>query len=225
MIPRSAELVVGDDDHHVLPLRAGLELRHQIRDVRISFGDGRVARMLIEVALRLVERHGGQAARGDIGDQLLIVLQVRGALGAPSRRIEVRVVIEGLMMRLEIGAPARRLGRIDDAAFCAGRLAAVGERRVPGAGIPRPGDMFLVQPVADGGRRLRRQGGVLGGVRVEPGGIARRGRIAARLIRRLHGIHRMELAVAEVVGRRDVAALRELRRSIQRRGGRTRGKP
>ena len=80
MIPCAAELVVGDDDHHVLPLRTGAQFRHQIGDVRIAFRDRRVAGMLIQIALRLVEHHRRQAAGGGIGDQLAIVLQVRGAL-------------------------------------------------------------------------------------------------------------------------------------------------
>ena len=41
--------------------------------------------------------------------------------------------------------------------------------------------------------------------------------VAARLIRRLHGVHRVEFAVAEIVGRRDIAALRESRRFVQGR--------
>ena len=123
-------------------------------------------------------------------------------------------------MRLEVGAAARSLGRIDHAALRRRRLRA--RRRAPPSRRPhtRPSSpvfSFKRSPMVGsvcGGRVVAWTGSAY-----SPARIARRGRIAARLIRRLHGVHRAELAVAEVVCGRDVAALRELRRSIERGGG------
>ena len=36
VIPSTTELIIGDDDYHVFPLRAGLQLRHQVGDVRVA---------------------------------------------------------------------------------------------------------------------------------------------------------------------------------------------
>ncbi|KAI1696756.1 doxX domain-containing protein [Ditylenchus destructor] len=39
VVPLAAVLVVGHDDHHVLPLRAGLQLGHQVGDLLVRVGD------------------------------------------------------------------------------------------------------------------------------------------------------------------------------------------
>ena len=70
MVPGTAVFVVGNHDHHVAPLRACAQLGDEIRDVRIAIRDRSVAWVLIEIALRLVERDRRQAACGDIGEQV-----------------------------------------------------------------------------------------------------------------------------------------------------------
>ncbi len=62
VVVEAAVFVVSHDDQHVLPLRAGLQLGNQISNVRIAVSDVGVAVVLVQVALRLVERHGGQRA-------------------------------------------------------------------------------------------------------------------------------------------------------------------
>ena len=68
MIPSAAKFIVGDDDHHVFPLRTRLQLGDQIGDVRIAVRDRGIARVLVELSLRLIKNHRRQAARGDLVD-------------------------------------------------------------------------------------------------------------------------------------------------------------
>ena len=130
--------------------------------------------------------------------------------------IELGVVIERLMMRLKIGAARRAVRGIDHPARSARRLRAVLERRAPSSRIPGPGNPPRIQPICDGGLGLRRQGARQGGIGIFTLRVRRRRRIAARLIRRLHGVHGMEFAVAEEILGRDAAAIDETRRAIQR---------
>ncbi len=191
--------------------------------MRVALRDRSVSGMLIEISLRLVEHHRRQAARGDIGEQVLIVLQMRRALRGLRRRIERSVVVERLVMRLEVRAAARRLGCIDHPAqlFCG--LFAVRDRGIPRACIPDPGDVPAAQAIADGGGGLRRQGRRFCGVCILPARIGRGRRIAARLIGGLHGVDGVELAVAEIAGRCDIAASLELGRPVERRSRRVFG--
>ena len=136
-----------------------------------------------------------------------------------------RVVVERLMVGLEIGTAAGRLRRIDHLAAPGSRAAC--RRRSHRSTRPhtRPSAMFFALS------RSPMVGAVCGGSVVAVAGIAHRRlgvvgrrRIAARLIRRLHGVHRVELAVAEIVRRRDIAALHEFGRPVERRGRRIRGR-
>ena len=98
-------------------------------------------------------------------------------------------IIEGLMVVLEI---RYRVGVLPV------------QRRLPSAGIPRPGDALGAQQIADRLLGLRRQGRRLCRVRI--GGVAsRRGAVGARLIGRLHRVDRVEIggeiAVLDEFGR------------------------
>ena len=70
VIPEAAVLVIGDDDEHVRPLRALLEMRDDVGDVRVAGQHVGIARMLVEIALRLVERDLRQLAGIDRLDEL-----------------------------------------------------------------------------------------------------------------------------------------------------------
>src|SRR5262249_28871704 len=128
VVPGAAVLVVGDDDGAAAPERAPLEPSEDARHLVIAARDVGITAMLALRAARLPERHRGQAAVGDRGQQVGLVLQV---LGARRRALAVaREVDERLMMELEQSV----------------RLA--GERVVPAAGIPGPADAFVAEAVA-----------------------------------------------------------------------------
>ncbi len=205
VVPEAAVLVIGHDDQHVLPLRAGLQLGDHAGDVRVAVGHAGIARVLVEVALRLVEAHGRQLAGGGVLQELRVeILQVLRAVGRGGGlgRIELRVVIEGLVVELEVrrgpGEGAVRGGRR--------------QRRVVAARIPGPAHILLVKQVGDGGGRLRGQGSGLARVRGQVARAAGRG-VGAGLVGRLHRVDRVELAVAGVVLRGDVVAVHEHRRA------------
>ncbi len=136
MIPVAAVFIVSHDHQHVLPLRTFLQFADQLRDVIVALFDRRISRMLIETALRFVEGHLRQGSRSQIVEQIFIVFQMLLALGSMNYRVQIGVVIEGLMMHLKI----RRCTRT-----CRGELPIAdgdGERRVPCTGVPAPGDAF-----------------------------------------------------------------------------------
>jgi hypothetical protein len=118
-------------------------------------------------------------------------------------------------MGLEIGIAGGRCRRIDHRARFERGAPAVGEGRVPRTRVPNPVDVLGVERVADGVCRLRRQGRGIAGVGVQKTGSGGRRLVAARLIRGLHGVHGVELAVAEIVGGRDIAAVLKLGRFVQ----------
>ena len=103
VVPGAAVLVVGDDDDHVVPLRAGLQLRDEVGDLRVAVGQAGVARVLVEDAFGLVERDRRQRAhRRSVGDEVSVILEVRTAVGSVRRRVEVGVVVERMVVRLEV---------------------------------------------------------------------------------------------------------------------------
>src|SRR6266478_6988693 len=55
MVPETTVLVIGYDNQHMRPLGAFLEMRDHIGDVLVSGDDFRIARMLVQIALRFVE--------------------------------------------------------------------------------------------------------------------------------------------------------------------------
>ena len=56
MIPEAAVIIVSHDDEHMLPLRALLEMSDYVRDVLVARQSVGIAGMLVQIALRLVER-------------------------------------------------------------------------------------------------------------------------------------------------------------------------
>src|SRR3954451_3110609 len=86
VIPLTAELVVGDDDHRVLAAAAILDRPHQVDQMAASGSLAGVARVLVLRADRLHEADRSQVAlalrRGSrCGHELLFVAQVSGAGG------------------------------------------------------------------------------------------------------------------------------------------------
>src|SRR3546814_14537615 len=71
MIPPAAILVEGDDDEHLLPLRALLQRVDHSGDMAIAGVDIRIAGVHVEIALRLVEGNRRQRARLDIGEEFV----------------------------------------------------------------------------------------------------------------------------------------------------------
>ena len=67
MIPEPAVLVVSDDDGRVGPQRTGADFLHQRGDVLVAGHHVGISGVLIEVALRLVERDLGQGSIVDRG--------------------------------------------------------------------------------------------------------------------------------------------------------------
>ena len=55
MIPESAIFVIGDDHQHTLPLRTLLEVSNEIREVHVARQYIGVSRMLVQIALWLIE--------------------------------------------------------------------------------------------------------------------------------------------------------------------------
>src|SRR6202021_555299 len=111
MVPEPAVLVISDDDQHVLPLRALLEVTDQVDQMLVARLHVRVARMFVEVALGLVERDLWQAALVDgldeFGTAQATVLQVLGAGWGAGR--EAGEIVERLGMELEVRHRGRAL--------------------------------------------------------------------------------------------------------------------
>src|SRR6185369_13235712 len=142
VIPEATILVISHNDQHMLPLRALLQMADEIGDMCVTRLHIGIARMLVEIALRLVERDLWQGAGIDRLDELgtaeTTIAQMLGA-GRGARSISREVVI-GLMMVLEVRYR---------------RGVAIGQNRTPGAAIPDPGDTLFRHGVADRFRRLR----------------------------------------------------------------------
>ena len=220
VVPLTAVLVVRDHDHHMRPLRARLELGHEVGDVQVSVIDVRVAGVLVVVALWLVVDDLRQRAGRDVCHQVVVVLQMRGSRIGVQRGVERRVVVVRLVMGLEVRRCSRRGRRVDHRARGGAGLHAVRGGRGPGARVPGPAHALLCQHVADGGLRLRRHRRVRGSVGVAQVNRVRDRRVAARLIRRLHGVDRsVAVTGSEVVERRDVAG-HEVGRAVERRSRR-----
>ena len=105
----------------------------QIVEVGVALREVGVARVLVEPAGRLVEHHLRQRPLVDVGDQVLVVLQVLRALGRAGR--EALEVVERLVVRLE---PEAALARVDHGALLFRIAPAVGGGGVPAAGVPGP---------------------------------------------------------------------------------------
>ncbi len=139
MVPPAAVLVEGDDNHHVLPLRPGLESGDDIGDMAVAAVDVRIAGMHVQVALGLVEGHGRQLARCGIGQEFVgtrrfvdagVAQVTRPVCRAWSKAFEV---VERLMMVLEVWT-RRKVG---------GLVGGAGQSEVPTAAVPGPIDTFL----------------------------------------------------------------------------------
>ena len=104
VIPEAAIFVIGDDDEHVLPLRALLQVRNHIRDVLIAGEDIGIAGVLVQRALRLVEGDGRKLTGIDVGDELYAIdaavpKVICASLGTGCI---IGVEIKGLVMGLEL---------------------------------------------------------------------------------------------------------------------------
>ena len=86
VVPAAAVLVVGDDDGGVLPVGAVLHGLHQVGDVLLALLEVGVARVLVVRAERLDEGDGRQAVVLQRGEEVGLVLQVRGPARACRRR-------------------------------------------------------------------------------------------------------------------------------------------
>ncbi len=105
MVPESAIFVVSHDDHHVTPLRALLQERDQLGEMRIAGVDVGVSGMLVQIPLRLVKGHLFEFAFFDgfdeVGAGQSTVLEMFGALGGTGSHSGE--IVEGLVVILEIG--------------------------------------------------------------------------------------------------------------------------
>src|SRR5580700_2457897 len=102
MVPDAAVLVIGHDHQHVAPLRALLEMRDDIGDVLVAGEHRRIARMLVEVALRLVKgdrRQGSGVDRLYEGGAVAPAVPEMRLPGVGSGR-HVGEIVEWLMMIL-----------------------------------------------------------------------------------------------------------------------------
>src|SRR5262249_8188497 len=102
MVPEPAIFVISDDHRHLRPLRALAQPFKHLGDVFISLREVGVSRMLGEDPDRLVEGDGRQRAGVDITEEILAILEVSGAIRGAGGK--ARMVVEGLMVRLEIGS-------------------------------------------------------------------------------------------------------------------------
>src|SRR5262249_19362123 len=144
MIPEASVLVVGHDDERVGPFAAVLDGVDDARAMLHALEQARVAGMLVGCADWLYEADCRQLARGKVGEEPILVLQVRigvqQAVGFRIRRAirvergEVRVIPERLMMELE--APAECIHTWLPAECVA-----------PPARIPLPPDPSLIDPL------------------------------------------------------------------------------
>src|SRR5208337_794476 len=76
MVPAAAVLVVGDDDRGVRPVGAALDGMHDVGDVLLARQQVGVAGVLVVLANRLDEADGGQVATGQVGEKVILVLEV-----------------------------------------------------------------------------------------------------------------------------------------------------
>ena len=81
MIPEAAILVISDDDEHMAPLRALLESLQQIGGVGVAGRHVAGAGVLVDAAPGLVEGDLRQRALGDVGEEVVEILNVPGAIG------------------------------------------------------------------------------------------------------------------------------------------------
>src|SRR5260221_376977 len=92
-------LIVGDEDDHAGPLRACPQAGEELVHMLVAAREIRIARVLIDDALGLVERDRRQRAFVDVAEEIVAVFQVLRALGSTRRK--PREVIERLVMGLE----------------------------------------------------------------------------------------------------------------------------
>src|ERR1700741_5056614 len=104
MVPESAVFVVSDNHHHMHPLRTLLQVSNELADVLVAIEYVCVPGMLVEIALRFVERDLRQSSVVDRLEKFSAtkpaILQMFGArLSTGSHNGKI---IERLMMVLEI---------------------------------------------------------------------------------------------------------------------------
>ena len=207
VIPLTAELVVGDDDHRVLRALAVLDRLEQVHEVVAAVGLAGVARMLVLLADRLDEADRLQVAVSTSCRELMNSSSSAGARhdspARPASASRIRVVVERLVVVLEqvVRAP-RPLG--DTAGRRSGRSSRSASRR----GVPfvqpgrrrrrsrstsrpntRPSRRPCRQPVADRRARLRRELGA-----EEPEGWKTAASCSRRSRRRRAGVRRRQTA-------------------------------
>ena len=104
VVPAAAVLVVSNDDQRVVPVLALLHCIHNLRHVLLSLEEVGIARMFIVRTERLDKGHGRQCAVLHIGEEVVLILQVRGRgrvhLSIHPRSVVV-VVSKWLMVPLE----------------------------------------------------------------------------------------------------------------------------
>src|SRR6516165_9750090 len=70
MVPKPTVFVIGDDHHHVRPLRTLLQMSDDIGYVLIAIQHIGITRMLVQIALRLVEGDLRERSTVDSLDEL-----------------------------------------------------------------------------------------------------------------------------------------------------------
>ncbi len=130
MVPAPAVFIIGDDDERAVPGGAVLDQFHQIGGGLLAGCDVSVARVLVQLSLKLDERNRRQVVSSQVHGQLLQVHEVRPARRA---RGEVRVIVKRLVVFLEV------------------RVGIARHRLVPAAGIPFPCHAGLAEAVSNRG--------------------------------------------------------------------------
>src|ERR1700751_3490038 len=104
MVPEAAVFVVSDNHHHMHPLRTLLQVSNELGNVLVAIEYVCVTGMLVQIALRFVERDLGQSPAVDRLEKLAAakpaILQMFGACASTGSHIGK--IIERLMMVLEI---------------------------------------------------------------------------------------------------------------------------
>src|SRR5262245_50326828 len=86
VVPTASVLIIRNNDDAVFPDRTVLHSRDEVGDMLLACDDIGVAGVLVVLADRLHEAHWRQVARGDIGQELCLILQMR--VGASGRRVQ-----------------------------------------------------------------------------------------------------------------------------------------
>src|SRR5262249_19853971 len=103
VIKLATELVISNDNEHVLPLRSCAQhIDHQCNLV-VTVGQIGVARVLVQESNRLVKDDRWQCYGLRLRQQVRTVLQVSCPICRVSDRIKDREIVERMMVRLKVG--------------------------------------------------------------------------------------------------------------------------